>query len=125
MTKDEGRRTEDEGRFQFVLRLSSFVSSIIPCVSPKQKCPILPGTGGAMPKSPILARLVKTDRRKEWVALKARHKAAIAAKKLDFNAKLGPALDKYQLAVAAVTKFFVAEKLNQPAVQKVLYAARA
>jgi hypothetical protein len=59
------------------------------------------------------------------VALKARHKAAIAAKKLDFNAKLGPALDKYQLAVAAVTKFFVAEKLNQPAVQKALYAARA
>ncbi len=77
-----------------------------------------------MPKSPIVAKLVKSDRRKEWTALKAKHQAAIAAKKLDFNAKLGPALDKYQLAVAAVTKLFVAEKLSQPAVQKALTAAR-
>ena len=77
-----------------------------------------------MPKSPIVAKLVKSDRRKEWQALKSKHKQALAASKVDFNAKLGPALDKYQLAVAAVTKLFVAEKLNQPAVQKALYAAR-
>ena len=77
-----------------------------------------------MPQSPLVAKLVKSDRRKEWTALKTRHKAAIAAKKLDFNARLGPALDKYQLAVAVATKLFVAEKLSQPAVQKALYAAR-
>lgn len=77
-----------------------------------------------MPKSPIIARLVKSDRRKEWQALKSKHKQALAASKIDFNARLGPALDKYQLAVAAVTKLFVAEKVNQPAVQKALYAAR-
>jgi hypothetical protein len=90
----------------------------------KTKVVLYYAQGDKMPKSPILAKLVKSDRRKEWTALKTKHKAAIAAKKLDFNAKLGPALDKYQLAVAAANKLFVAEKLSQPLVQKALYAAR-
>ncbi len=72
----------------------------------------------------LVRKLVKSDRRVEWKALKAKHRAALAAKKVDFGAGLGPALDKYQPAVKAVTKLFAAEKLSQPALQKVLDAAR-
>jgi len=72
----------------------------------------------------LVRKLVKSDRRVEWKALKAKHRAALAARKVDFGAGLGPALDKYQPTVKAVTKLFAAEKLNQPALQKVLDAAR-
>lgn len=76
------------------------------------------------PFKSLLARLVKSDRRKEWKALKARHEAAIQAKHLKFGAGLGPALDKVAKPLAVVNKLFVAEKLNRPALQKVVELAR-
>jgi hypothetical protein len=77
-----------------------------------------------MPYLPVVGTLVKSDRRAQWTALKSKHSKAIAARKIDFSSKLGPALDKYQVPVKAVTKLFIDEKLNLPAVQKVLVAAR-
>jgi len=77
-----------------------------------------------MPYLPLVGKLVKSDRRGQWTALKSKHRKALAAKKIDFDAGLGPALDKYQVPVKAVTKLFVDEKLNQPALQKVVAAAR-
>ncbi len=77
-----------------------------------------------MPYFPLVGTLVKSDRRSQWTALKSKHKKVLAAKKIDFDAGLGPALDKYQLPVKTVTKLFVAEQLNQAAIQKVLEAAR-
>lgn len=77
-----------------------------------------------MPYLPIVGTLVKSDRRSQWTALKSKHGKAIAAKKLNFDAKLGPALDKYQEPVKAVDKLFAAEKVSQPAIQKVLAASQ-
>src|SRR5258708_4393200 len=131
-----------------ILRLSSFVfrRSIIPCVRAKQKrsylpravaAPILcarrhlaryrrpPGLSGAsMPNSSLVSKLVKSDRRKQWTELKSKHKAALAAKKVDFGAKFGAALDKYQLQLKATDKLLAAETLNQAAVDKILVFAR-
>ena len=76
-----------------------------------------------MPYLPVVGTLVKSDRRAQWTALKSKHSKAITARKIDFSSKLGPALDKYQVPVKAVTKLFIDEKLNLPAVQKVLVAA--
>ena len=77
-----------------------------------------------MPTIPKIASLAKSDRRAQWSALKSKHKQAIAAKKLNFDAKLGPALDKYQLQVKTVNKLFVAEKVSLPAIQKLLTTTR-
>ena len=51
-----------------------------------------------MPSWPKLYKQ-KTDRRKEWKALKTTHAAALKAGKVDFDAKLGAAIDKFELQV--------------------------
>ncbi len=43
-----------------------------------------------------------TDRRHEWKALKTRHAAAIKASKINFDAGLGPALDKFETLIKKV-----------------------
>ena len=77
-----------------------------------------------MPNSSLVSKLVKSDRRKQWTELKSKHKAALAAKKVDFGAKFGAALDKYQLQLKATDKLLAAETLNQAAVDKILVFAR-
>jgi hypothetical protein len=51
-----------------------------------------------MPSWPKLYKQ-KTNRRKEWKALKTTHAAALKASKVDFDAKLGAAIDKFELQV--------------------------
>lgn len=56
-----------------------------------------------MANDPLKA-LLKIDRRAQWKALKAKHKAEIGRAKLDLDLKLGPGLDKYQTQVDKVAK---------------------
>jgi len=72
----------------------------------------------------LVGKLVKSDRRKDWKALKTKHAAVLAAKRLKFEAGFGTALDNYAKPLAVVNKLFVAEKLSQPALQKVVTASR-
>jgi hypothetical protein len=51
-----------------------------------------------MPNWPSLYKKT-TDRRKEWVALKKAHAANLKASKVDFDAKLGAAIDKFEVQV--------------------------
>ena len=67
--------------------------------------------------------LIKTDRRQQWKDLKTRHKAAIAKAKLDFDLKLGPALDKYQVQVDKVENIAKTAELQSYQVQAVMDAA--
>lgn len=67
--------------------------------------------------------LVKTDRRQQWKDLKTRHKAAIAKAKLDFDLKLGPALDKYQTQVDKIESIVKTAELQSYQVQPVMDAA--
>jgi hypothetical protein len=76
-----------------------------------------------MPYLPEVAKLVKSDRRRDWRAIKDKHAKAIAASKLNLDAKLGPRLDDYQGAVDAVAKLFARESVNDAAIKKVVKAA--
>jgi hypothetical protein len=76
-----------------------------------------------MPYPAQLGKLVKSDRRKEWRALKSTHSKAIAASKVNFDAKLGPRLDDYQTAVDAVAKAFAKDSVNRVGIQKVVKVA--
>ncbi len=78
-----------------------------------------------MPSLPLIGKLTKSDRRNEWKALKSKHDPALAAKRVKFDAGFGKALDNYQAPVKVVTKLFVAEKLSQKELQKVVGAARS
>ena len=77
-----------------------------------------------MPYLPVVGTLVKSDRRSQWSVLKSKHSKAISTKKIDFDGKLGPALDKFQVQVKAVDKLFAAEQVSQPAIQKLLTTSR-
>jgi hypothetical protein len=76
-----------------------------------------------VPYLPEVAKLLKADRRREWRALKSEHSKPIAASKISFDSKFGPRLDEYQTAVDAVAKLFAQEKVNGPALQKVVKVA--
>lgn len=65
-----------------------------------------------------LGKLVKSDRRREWKALKSKHSAAISASRINFDANLGPRLDKYQTVVDAVAKVFAKNALSEAAISK-------
>jgi len=71
------------------------------------------------PKSSF-SELTKNDRRKQWKLLKTKHSQAIKAAKLDFDLKLGPALDKYQAEVDKLTKLAAKTNLDTYQVQPVL-----
>src|SRR6185436_20620860 len=59
-------------------------------------------SGDCMPiKWPALYKKT-TDRRKEWKALKTKHAAAIKASHVDFDSKLGPAIDTFEKLVTKV-----------------------
>jgi hypothetical protein len=51
-----------------------------------------------------------TDRRKEWRALKTKHAAAIKASRVDFDSKLGPAIDTFEKLVSKVAAEGYGEK---------------
>src|SRR3954463_7014325 len=76
-----------------------------------------------MPYPAQLGKLVKSDRRKEWRSLKSAHSKAIAASKVNFDAKLGPRLDEYQKAVDAVATAFAKDSVNRVGIQKVVKVA--
>ena len=71
----------------------------------------------------LVGKLVKSDRRKEWKALKTKHAAALKTKGVKFQAGFGTALDNYAKPLATVSALFAAEKLSRPALQKVIAAA--
>ena len=71
-----------------------------------------------------LKELLKSDRRRQWTSLKSKHGKAIAAKKLDFDAKLGSLLDKQHVQVAAVDKLFSRQAGGAADLQKVVAATR-
>src|SRR5258706_14703351 len=64
----------------------------------------------------------KTDRRKEWVALKKKHAAAIKASKVNFEAKLGPSLDKFELGIKKVATAGFGTKATLSDLEKVSQA---
>ena len=66
------------------------------------------------------SQLTKNDRRKQWKLLKTKHSQVIKAAKLDFDLKLGPALDKYQAEVDKLTKLAAKTNLDTNQVQPVL-----
>jgi hypothetical protein len=68
--------------------------------------------------------LTKTDRRKQWKLLKSKHSKAISAAKLDFDLKLGPALDKYQTQVDKLTKLAATTELHTNQIQPVLLTVK-
>ena len=76
-----------------------------------------------MPYLPEVGKLLKSDRRREWRALKSKHSKAIAASKLNFEAKFGPRLDEYQAVIDGVAKLFAKEQVKSAAIQKVVKAA--
>lgn len=71
-----------------------------------------------------LKDLVKSDRRREWSTLKGKYGKLLAAHKIDFDAKFGPLLDKYQVQLKTVEKLYAQDAVTPPAVEKVLVAAR-
>jgi hypothetical protein len=77
-----------------------------------------------MPYLPKVGKLVKSDRRREWQALKAKHSRAIAAGRVKFDAKLGGTLDKYQAQVAVINGQFAKQLVSLAAIQKLLSSSR-
>jgi hypothetical protein len=69
------------------------------------------------------AELFKNDRRKQWKLLKEKHKAPIAAAKINFDQKLGPVLDGYQAAVDKLTKLAAEKELSSDHIDPVRKAA--
>lgn len=72
----------------------------------------------------LIKTLAKSDRRRQWAALKSKHAKAIAAKKLDFDAKFGPLLDKYQAAMGVVDKLFARQAGTGKDIEKVVALTR-
>ena len=77
-----------------------------------------------MPYLPKVGKLVKSDRRREWQALKTKHSRAITAGRVKFDAKLGETLDKYQAQVAAINKQFAMQLVSVAAIAKLLTYSR-
>ena len=73
-----------------------------------------------MPINASFKELTKTDRRKQWKDLKTKHSKAIAKAKLDFDLKLGPALDKYQTQVDKLAKLAATVELNSNQIEPVM-----
>ena len=73
-----------------------------------------------MPIPGKYANLTKTDRRKQWKGLKDKHSKAISKAKLDFDQKLGPALDKYQTQVDKLTQAAAKTEVTSTMVQPIL-----
>ena len=71
-----------------------------------------------------LKDLVKSNRRKDWAALKSKHAKALAAKKIDFESKLGAQIDKYQATLSPVEKAYAQQQVTTALVDKVVAAAR-
>ncbi len=71
-----------------------------------------------------LKDLVKSNRRREWATLKSKYGKLLAALKIDFDAKFGPLLDKYQAQLGPVEKLFSQQAVTPQAVEKVVAAAR-
>jgi hypothetical protein len=69
-------------------------------------------------------QLLKTDRRKQWKLLKDKHAKAITKAKVNFDEKLGPALDKYQTQVDKLTRLSATAELTSTAVDPVFQASR-
>jgi hypothetical protein len=78
-----------------------------------------------MPSVASVKQLTKVDHRQQWKGLKSKHSKAIAKAKLDFDEKLGPALDKYQTAVDKLLKLSATTELVSNQVQPVLEAELA
>jgi len=77
-----------------------------------------------MPMPAKFADLTKVDRRKQWKGVKEKHSKTIKAAKLDFDQKLGPALDKYQTQVEKIVALSAKGEINTVQVQPVLEAAQ-
>ena len=77
-----------------------------------------------MPLTPQFKDLTKTDRRKQWKLLKSKHSSAISKAKLDFDLKLGSALDKYQIQVDKLTQLAATTELNSNQIEPVLVTTR-
>ena len=73
-----------------------------------------------MPLPASFSQLTKNDRRKQWKLLKSKHSKAISQAKLDFDLKLGPALDKYQTQVDKLIKLSAKTELHTNQIQPVL-----
>ncbi len=78
-----------------------------------------------MPPTSNYRQLMQTDRRKQWKDLKAKHSKAITKAKVNFDLKLGPALDKYQTQVDKLTKLSATTELSSMQVDPVYTASKA
>ncbi|MFN0186633.1 MAG: hypothetical protein ACKVQR_22715 [Aquabacterium sp.] len=71
-----------------------------------------------------LKDLLAGDHHKRWSALKKKHAKAIAAKKVDFDSKLGPTLDKYAAAMKVVNPLFARHAVTTPVLEKLVAVSR-